>query len=289
MVAISSLAPSGPALHAAPKVLLHEHLDGGLRPEPLFELCRTHGIEVRARHSASLAQWMHENADSGSLVRYLRGFAITCAAMATPEACERIAFEAAEDARADGCVLAEFRMAPLLLEEYAMSGEAVMEALLHGLARSPLACGLIVCAMRPEPPERALHAARLAARYRDQGVIGFDLAGAELGHSAAVQAGAFGVARDAGLGLTCHAGEAGGGEYVMEAADPRGSRSGHGINIVRGDTPRKTARWVARARELGLHFRGCPSSNVHTRAVVSLNAHPLPAMLAPRLSVSCST
>src|SRR5258708_17400838 len=224
-------------LRAAQKVLLHEHLDGGLRPETLFELCRARGVEIPAEDPASLAQWMHDNANSGSLVRYLRGFAVTCAAMATPEACERIAFEAAEDAPADGCVLAEFRMAPLLLEQFGMSGEAVTEALLHGLARSPLACGLIVCAMRPEPPDRALHAARLAAHYRDKGVIGFDLAGAELGHSAAVHAGAFGVARDAGLGLTCHAGEAGGGGDVMEAAGPRGSRIGHGINIVRGDTP----------------------------------------------------
>src|SRR5258708_6360924 len=191
MVAISSLAPSGPALHAAPKVLLHEHLDGGLRPETLFELCRTHGIEITARDPASLAQWMHENADSGSLVRYLRGFAITCAAMATSEACEQVAFEAAEDARADGCALAEFRMAPLLLEEYGMPGEAVMEALLHGLARGRLRCGLIVCGMRPEPPDRTLRTARLAARYRDEGVIGFDLAGAEVGYSAAAHAEAF--------------------------------------------------------------------------------------------------
>src|SRR5258706_290686 len=169
MFATPSPVPTGLHLRTAPKVLLHEHLDGGLRPETLFDLCRARAVEIPARDAASLAQWMHANADSGSLVRYLRGFAITCAAMATPEACERIAFEAAEDAREDGCVLAEFRMAPLLLEEYGMSGEAVMEALLAGLARSSLACGLIVCGMRPEPPERTLHAARLAARYRDGG------------------------------------------------------------------------------------------------------------------------
>src|SRR5439155_1112208 len=119
-------------------------------------------------------------------------------------------------ARPGGCVLAEFRMAPLLLEEYGMPGEAVMEALLHGLRRSTLPCGLIVCGMRPEPPERTVRAARLAARYRDEGVVGFDLAGAELGFSASVHAEAFAIARNAGLGLTCHAGEAGGGEYVME-------------------------------------------------------------------------
>ncbi len=232
---------------------------------------------------------MHDNANSGSLVRYLRSFAITCAAMATPEACERIAFEAAEDARHDGCVLAEFRMAPLLLEEYGMPGEAVMEALLHGLRRSALASGLIVCGMRPDPPERTVHAARLAALYRDAGVVGFDLAGAELGFSARVHAEAFAIARDAGLGLTCHAGEAGGGEYVMEAADLGVSRIGHGIHVVRGETERQTAEWIARARELKLHFEVCPSSNVHTGAVASLEVHPIRAMIEAGLSVSCST
>ncbi len=279
----------GPALRAVPKVLLHEHLDGGLRPQTLFDLCRARGVEIPAEDPESLAQWMHDNANSGSLVRYLRGFAITCAAMATAEACERIAFEAAEDAREDGCVLAEFRMAPLLLEQYGMSGEAVMEALLRGLKRSPLACGLIVCAMRPESPERALEAARLAAHYRDMGVIGFDLAGAELGYPAAVHARAFALARDAGLGLTCHAGEAGGGENVMEAATLGVSRIGHGISVVRGDSPEQTAQWVARARSLGLHFEVCPSSNVHTGAVSSLRVHPIRDMIEAGLSVSCST
>jgi adenosine deaminase len=276
------------AFKNTPKILLHEHLDGGLRPTTLFELCRARGIEIPGEDPADLAQWMHDNANSGSLVRYLRGFAITVAAMSGPEACERIAFEAAEDARADGCVLAEFRMAPLLLEEHGMSGEAVMEAVLAGLAKSPLACGLIVCAMRPEPPERGVRAARLAARYAADGVVGFDLAGAELGYPAAVHAPAFGIARDAGLGLTCHAGEAGGGENVMEAADLGVSRIGHGINVVRGE-PEQVAEWTARARERGLHFEVCPSSNVHTGAVASLAAHPIREMMAAGLSVSCST
>ena len=289
MFAPNSPAPAAPDFRAAPKVLLHEHLDGGIRPETLLDLCAARGIPVPARTPAALAQWMHDNANSGSLERYLRGFAITCEAMATPEACERIAFEAAEDARDDGCVLAEFRMAPLLLETYGMSGEAVTEALLAGLARSPLACGLIVCGMRPEPPERTLQAARLAARYRDQGVVGFDLAGAEAGFSAAPHAAAFEAARDAGLGLTCHAGEAGPGENVMEAADLGVARIGHGIHVMRGDDEGEVAERLARARALGLHFEVCPSSNLHTGAVRSLAEHPIAAMVAAGLSVSCST
>ena len=280
---------TAPTLRAAPKVLLHEHLDGGLRPETLFELCRARGLDLPAHDPASLARWMHDNANSGSLVRYLRGFVITVAAMAGPDACERIAFEAAEDARADGCVLAEFRMAPLLLEAHGMAGEAVVEAVLAGLARSPLPCGLIVCGMRPDPPERVCRAAELAGRYRDAGVIGFDLAGAELGYSAAVHAEAFARARDAGLGLTCHAGEAGGGDYVMEAADLGVSRIGHGIHVVRGDSTGEVQGWIARAKDLGLHFEVCPSSNVHTGAVRSLEVHPIREMMDAGLSVSCST
>lgn len=289
MTATSLPREPGPRLGTAPKVLLHEHLDGGLRPETLFDLCRARGIDIPAPDPAALARWMHDNANSGSLERYLRGFAITCAAMATPEACARIAFEAAEDARADGCILAEFRMAPLLLEQYGMAAEAVMEALLEGLARSALPCGLIVCAMRPEPPEKSLRAARLAARYKEDGVVGFDLAGAERGYSAAVHAAAFGTARDAGLGLTCHAGEAGGGENVMEAADLGVTRLGHGINVMRGDSARQTQEWVERARDLGLHFEVCPTSNVHTGAADSLEDHPIRDMLEAGLSVSCST
>ena len=112
---------------------------------------------------------MQANANSGSLGRYLAGFALTVEAMASLPACERVAFEAAEDARDDGCVLAEFRIAPLLLEAFGLQGEAVVEALLAGLRRSALPCGLIVCAMRHEPPEHTLRAAQLAARYAGAG------------------------------------------------------------------------------------------------------------------------
>lgn len=272
-----------------PKVLLHEHLDGGLRPETLFELGRERGIALPKDDPEALARWMHDNANSGSLVRYLRGFVITVAAMAGPEACERIAFEAAEDAREDGCVLAEFRMAPLLLEDHGMKGEAVVEAILAGLKRSELACGLIVCGMRTDPAEKVLRAAQLAVRYRDEGVIGFDLAGAEFGYPAEFHKPAFDLARDAGLGLTCHAGEAGGGEYVMEAADLGVSRIGHGIHVVRSDDPSEKAAWIARAKDLGLHFEVCPSSNVHTGAVESIEVHPIREMIESGLSVSCNT
>jgi len=232
---------------------------------------------------------MQANANSGTLERYLKGFAITIAAMATEAACERVAFEAAEDAAADGCVLAEFRLAPLLWEPHGLSGEAVMEAILAGLTRSDLRCGLIVCGMRTDNSADTIRSAHLAVRYRDQGVVGFDLAGAERYYPPSDHAESMEIARDGGLGLTCHAGESDGGERVLEAAGLGASRIGHGINIARGDTPQETRERVAVARGMGLHFEVCPSSNVHTGAVASLEVHPIRDMLAAGLSVSCST
>ena len=278
-----SEAPATTDWRAQPKVLLHEHLDGGLRPQTLLDLCRARGLQPPADDAGALAAWVQANANSGSLGRYLAGFQLTVAAMASLPACERVAFEAAEDALADGCVLAEFRIAPLLLEPFGLDGEAVVEALLAGLARSALPCGLTVCAMRHEPPEHTLRSALLAARYAGRGVIGFDLAGAELGHPPGEHAAAYAAARDAGLGLTCHAGEADVGARVLEAAALGATRIGHGIHIVDDDTN------LRRARELGLHFEVCPSSNVHTGAAPSLAAHPLRCMLDAGLSVSLST
>ncbi len=272
-----------------PKALLHEHLDGGLRPATLLELARGRGLAVPTDDPDALAGWMHANANSASLARYLRGFALTVRAMASAEACERVAFEAAEDARLDGCVLAEFRIAPLLLEPFGLRGEAAVEALVAGLRRSRLPCGLIVCAIRTDAPEQTSRAAGLAARYAGRGVIGFDLAGAERGHPPAAHAAAFARARDAGLGLTCHAGEADAGSRVLEAAALGATRIGHGVHIMMGETPAQTAGWVDAARARGLHFEVCPSSNVHTGAFASLAAHPIRAMVEAGLSVSCST
>lgn len=286
---LSHTRSAAPDWRALPKVLLHEHLDGGLRAQTLLDLCHARGLTVPAPDAPSLAAWVQANANSGSLERYLQGFALTVAAMASIEACERVAFEAAEDARMDGCVLAEFRMAPLLLEPFGLSGEAVVEALVRGLTRSALPCGLIVCAMRMGSPEETARAARLAARYKDRGVIGFDIAGAERGFPPGPHQAAFSIARDAGLGLTCHAGEADVGERVLEAAAVGATRIGHGIHIMQEPGTPAQARRVSAARELGLHFEVCPTSNVHTGAVPSLAGHPIGAMLQAGLSVSCST
>ncbi|MBU6260514.1 MAG: adenosine deaminase family protein [Burkholderiales bacterium] len=272
-----------------PKVLLHEHLDGGLRVATLFELLRERGIAAPAADVAALAAWFDANAHAGSLVKYLEGFALTVAAMASPAAMTRVAFEAAEDARLDGAVLAEFRIAPLLFEDHGIAGEAAVEALLAGLARSPLASGLIVCAMRHLPPAQTLRAARLALRYRDRGVVGFDLAGAERGHPPAQHAQALRLALDGGLPLTLHAGEADAAERVVEAGRLGARRIGHGVHLV--DALRDPARreLVDEVIALGLHLEVCPTSNVHTGAAASIASHPITELWRAGVSLSYHT
>jgi len=274
---------------AMPKVLLHEHLDGGLRVATLFELLHARGLAVPAADVAGLAAWFDERAHAGSLTDYLRGFALTVAAMASPQALERVAFEAAEDAREDGCVLAEFRIAPLLFEPFGVEGEAAIEALLAGLAKSALPSGLIVCAMRHLPPRDTLRAAQLALRYQGRGVVGFDLAGAEFGHPPGNHARALALCRDAGLPLTLHAGEADGAARVVEAVHLGARRIGHGVRLVDVlDDPLHKA-WIDDIRARDVHFEVCPTSNLHTGAAASIAAHPITALWRAGLSLSFHT
>jgi adenosine deaminase len=288
-------APDTAALRARalPKVLLHEHLDGGLRVATLYELLRQRGIEPPAPDVAALAAWFDANAHAGSLVKYLEGFALTVEAMASPDAMERVACEAAADAHADGAVLAEFRIAPLLFESHGVSGEAAVEALLAGLARSPLpllqGSGLIICAMRHLPPAETERAARLALRYQGRGVVGFDLAGAEFGHPPGQHESALRLVREAGLAITLHAGEADGAERVVEAGRLGARRIGHGVHLV--DALRDPARagLVDEVRALGLHLEVCPTSNVHTGAAASVASHPITELWRAGVSLSYHT
>ena len=286
-----------------PKIMLHEHLDGGLRPQTLWDLCQAKDLALPASDAQSLADWLASNANSGSLERYLACFGLTVAAMGDAAACEQVAYEAVLDAHAEGCLLAEFRMAPLLLEPAGLTGEAAVEALLAGLGRGALETGLpvglIVCAMRMDTPEKVERAARLAVRYAtlsstslgaSPSVVGFDLAGAEAGFPATTHRKAIHLARDAGLGITLHAGEADEGARVLEAIALGASRIGHGVRIAIGESAaqRMAEAAIGTGREK-VHFEVCPTSNVHTGAVPSLAAHPLRQMLRAGLSVSVQT
>jgi len=272
-----------------PKVLLHEHLDGGLRVATLLQLLQQRGIAPPAPDEALLAAWFDANAHAGSLEKYLEGFALTVAAMASPAALKRVAHEAALDAHADGAVLAEFRIAPLLFEAHGLGGEATVEALLEGLAMAPMPCGLIVCGMRHEPPGHTERAARLALKYQGRGVIGYDLAGAERGFPPSLHAGALALVREAGLPLTLHAGEADAAERVLEAARLGARRIGHGVRLVDALHDPAQAHLVDEAQTLGLHLEVCPTSNVHTGAARSIATHPITALWRAGLSLSYHT
>jgi adenosine deaminase len=283
---------------ALPKVVLHEHLDGSLRVGTLLELLDAHGIEHPARDVAGLAAWLDANAAASSLERFLEGFALTVAAMATPDALARVAREVAEDALAQGAVLAEFRIAPLLFEPFGIPGDEAMEALLAGLARCPaLPCGLIVCAMRHLPPRETLRAAQLALRHAGRSpvgpggpcAIGFDLAGAERGHPPAEHAEALALVRRAGLPMTLHAGEADAAERVVQAARLGARRIGHGVHLIDALADPARRHLVDEVIERSLHLEICPSSNVQTGAAASIAAHPITALWRAGVSVSVHT
>jgi adenosine deaminase len=282
-------APHTAAATALPKVLLHEHLDGGLRVATLFELLQARGRPSPAADVPALAAWFDRNAHAGSLAKYLEGFALTVAAMATPEAMERVAFEAAVDAFNDGAVLAEFRIAPLLFEPHGVPAREAVEAMLAGLARGPMPSGLIVCAMRHLPPEETVHAVELALRFMGRGVVGFDLAGPELGYPPAEHGQALAMAREAGLPLTLHAGEADAAERVVEAGRLGARRIGHGVHLAHalGDPAR--AHLVDEVKAMGLHLEVCPTSNVHTGAADSVASHPITALWRAGVSLSYHT
>ena len=294
-----------------PKVLLHEHLDGGLRIPTLLALLQARGLAAPAADAAGLAAWFDARANAGSLDAYLSGFALTVAAMASADALERVAFEAAEDALAEGCVLAEFRIAPLLFEPHGVPADAAVAALLRGLSRSALPSGLIVCAMRHGPDAQIERAADLALRWfaaptRTQAtpatqtgqarVVGFDLAGPEAGWPASRHAALLRRVRAAGLGLTLHAGEADVGERVLEAARLGAQRIGHGVRLVDligqpdGKPPKPSAAAVlAELRQRGVHLEICPTSNVHTGAAASIALHPVHALWRAGVSLSFHT
>jgi adenosine deaminase len=277
-----------------PKVVLHDHLDGSLRPATLLALLHESGSAPPAPDVAALGAWFDANAHAGSLVKYLEGFALTVAAMATPAAMQRVAFEAAEDARADGALLAEFRIAPLLFEPHGVGGDATVEALLAGLAQSALPCGLVVCAMRDFGIEHVRRSVELALRWAGRGgarprVIGFDLAGAEFGHPVAEHAEALARVRAAGLPMTLHAGEADAAERVLEAGRAGARRIGHGVRLADALADPTRRHLVDEVKAMGLHLEVCPTSNVHTGAARSIAEHPIGALWRAGVSLSYHT
>jgi adenosine deaminase len=278
-------APLDPAaLVRAPKVLLHDHLDGGLRPETVIELADEIGYgDLPTTDPEELGKWFRAAADSGSLERYLETFAHTVAVMQRPEAVRRVARECALDLAADGVVHAEVRMAPELLTP-ALPIEEAVEAMLDGYAAgcreaaaagTPISVGTLLCAMRQD--DRWDEVAGLVVRYRGAGVVGFDLAGPEDGFPPDRIPSAIALLDRAGAHRTVHAGEAAGLPSIRAALDgAHAERLGHGVRIaddVAADgTPGPLAR---RVRDAQVPLEVAPSSNLQTGAYPSLAEHPV--------------
>ncbi|HET7520893.1 MAG TPA: adenosine deaminase family protein, partial [Candidatus Limnocylindria bacterium] len=235
-------------IRRAPKVLLHDHLDGGLRPRTVIELAAEAGYrDLPTTDPDELGSWFTRGADRKSLELYLEGFRHTVAVMQTAEAVERVAAECIEDLAADGVVYAEIRMAPELLTDRGLSLDAATEAMLAGLRRGaegrPITVGLIVTAMRQAA--RSVEIAELAVRHRDEGVLGFDIAGPEAGYPPTRHLDAFHLIARENFHFTIHAGEGFGLPSIWEALQLCGAeRLGHGVRIVEDITTRPDGRVV---------------------------------------------
>lgn len=274
-------------LRRLPKAELHCHLDGSLRAATLFELAREYGVALPVATADALADYMRVD-DARHLEDYLGRFEITLAVMQQADALERIAYELALDAWDDGVRYLEVRYAPVLNTRAGLSMARVVEATLRGLARAELEVGVIarviVCAIRNMAPELSLEAAELAVGFRNHGVVGFDLAGGELGHPAALHAPAFRYAREHDLACTCHAGEGDGGGSVRQAIHQCGAhRIGHGTRLI--EDPSLT-QYVNDHR---IPIEICLTSNVQTRAVASFADHPLRRYYDMGLNVALNT
>jgi adenosine deaminase len=284
----------------APKALLHDHLDGGLRPATIVELAEAIGHRLPATDAGALGDWFVGAADSGSLERYLETFAHTVAVMQTPEGLHRVARECALDLAADGVVYAEVRYAPEQHLERGLTLDEVVEAvhagLVDGSAESaalgrPIRIGTLLTAMRHAA--RSQEIAELAVRYRDNGVVGFDIAGAEAGFPPTRHLDAFEYLQRENFHFTIHAGEAFGLPSIWQAIQWCGAdRLGHGVRIVddiTGSEHRMLGRLAAYVRDKRIPLELCPSSNVQTGAAASIAEHPIGLLHDLRFRVTVNT
>ena len=283
-----------------PKALLHDHLDGGLRPATVVELAAEVGHELPSTDPDTLGRWFAEAAHSGSLERYLETFAHTVAVMQTAPALRRVARECALDLAADGVVYAEVRFAPEQHLEQDLTLDEVVEAVVAGFvegsaeaaaAGTPIRVGTLLTAMRHAA--RSQEIAELAVRHRDAGVVGFDIAGAEAGFPPTRHLDAFEYLQRENFHFTIHAGEAFGLPSIWQAIQWCGAdRLGHGVRIVDDITPGPEptlGRLAAYVRDKRIPLELCPSSNVQTGAVASIADHPIGLLRDLRFRVTVNT
>jgi len=267
-------------IRRSPKVLLHDHLDGGLRPATIIELAAEAGHRLPTTDVDDLAAWFLQGGEDSDLLTYLAAFEQTVAVMQTPDAIERVTAECVEDLADDGVVHAEVRYAPELSTAGGLTCDEVLAAMdagaRAGAAGRDISVRLLACALRNL--DRAEEAFRAAARSREAGswVVGVDLAGPEAGFPAAKHAGALAAAADAGLRSTLHAGEADGPLSIADALDHGAERLGHGVHVI-DDVAADGAMGEVAQRVLDgeVPLEVCPTSNVHTGVAPSIAEHPV--------------
>src|SRR5713101_1510112 len=285
-------------IRSLPKVLLHDHLDGGLRPQTAIELAKDqHYKALPTTDAGDLAKWFHRGAQRGSLPLYLEGFTHTCGVMRTEEALERVAHEMMEDMHKDGVVYVETRFAPVFHTGKQLHWDALLNAVLKGLERGKndfgVEYGLIVCAMRNMQVSQEM--AELAVDFRERGVVGLDLAGEEGGFPPKKHVDAFHYIQRQNFNITIHAGEGFGKESIWQAIQYCGAhRIGHGTRLIDdlavadgkavklGDL----AQYVLDKR---IPLEICLLSNVHTGAARSLSEHPFKILYQEKFRVTLNT
>ena len=290
--------PTLDTIRQAPKVLLHDHLDGGLRPQTVIELADEHGYDsLPTTDVDELGAWFHSGADRKDLVLYLETFQHTVGVMQHRDALVRVARECAEDLADDGVVYAEVRFAPELHIEQGLSLDEVVDAVQEGFRQGshdrPITIGTLVTAMRTAANSREI--AELAVRHRDSGVVGFDIAGKEEGYPPSRHLDAFQYAQRANFHITIHAGEAFGLPSIWEALQwCNAERLGHGVRIVDDITldPEGEAHlgpMAAFVRDRRVPLEMCPTSNVHTGVCDTIADHPIGLLTKLKFRVTVNT
>ncbi len=286
-------------LVALPKVLLHEHLDGVLRPSTVIDLARSERyFQLPTEDPADLARWFHQGANQGSLLKYLEGFAHTIAVLQTEEALERVTYEQAQDLAGDGVVYFETRFAPVFHIQKGLTHQQVVSAVLKGLERGRkdfgITSGLIICAMRNM--DVSLEMAELAVDFRERGVVGFDLAGEEGGYPPKKHVDAFHYIQRQNFNITIHAGEGFGKESIWQAIQYCGAhRIGHGTRLIDDIAVAEDGK-VVKLGDLAQYVLDkripleiCLLSNVQTGAAKSLAEHPFKVFFQEKFRVTLNT
>lgn len=272
-------------IRTIPKVLLHDHLDGGVRPQTVIELAKEqHYDKLPTNDAGELDNWFQRGAQRGSLPLFLEGFEHTCGVMQTEEALERVAFETVEDMKKDGIVYFETRFAPMFHMSKGLSASRIVKSVLRGLERGKqefgVQYGVLIAAMRHMEPTVSLEVAELAVEFRNQGVVGFDLAGEEGGYPPKKHIDAFHYIQRENFNITVHAGEAFGKESIWQAIQWCGAhRIGHGTRLIEDMKVKEgevlsmgpLAQYVLDKR---IPIEICLTSNLHTGAVKTIEEHP---------------